>query len=104
MEKQSAFDILINNLNDLGFKAESYKSFKTFLTLDNDKFQHTEFVWCDLTGLIYFFAFDSFGAKVIVLPHSQDYIAQLNYLRKLSIKFIKKIGLILFIGKRKRQV
>jgi len=63
MEEKSAFDILIENLIDLGFTPESNASYKPFTQPGSDRFLNTKYVYCTLSDSIYFYASDSFGAS-----------------------------------------
>jgi len=63
MQEKSAFDILIENLTELGLEPESNRSDKAFFMSTSDRILSVKYVGCKLSDSIYFFAVDSYGTK-----------------------------------------
>ena len=102
MEEISAFDILIENLEDLGFEPQSNKSNKTFIIPGNERFLNSKYVLCTIADSIYFFASDSFGT----VAHSSSTFAGLYSSIKLPFmaeyKVFKKDWVDFIYRKRKK--
>ena len=64
MQEKSAFDILIENLIDLGLDPESNRTDKTFFMSTSDRALSVKYVGCQLSDSIYFFAVDYYGTRV----------------------------------------
>lgn len=62
MEK-SAFDVLMENLIELGFEAESSASSKHFIYSGSGSMLNSKYVFAALSDSMCFFASDSFGSK-----------------------------------------
>ena len=64
MQEKSAFDILIENLIELGLEPESNRSDKTFFMSTTDRALSAKYVGCKLSDSVYFFAVDYYGTRV----------------------------------------
>lgn len=108
MEEKSAFDILTDNLKELGYEPQANVNNRMFIIPD-DRISNKKFVAAELPNSIYFLATDSFTNKaqssttftglytVIDLPeeaqckiHPKDWVGSLLLMKKKKIG-VKKI-------------
>ena len=102
MEEISAFDILIDNLIDLGYKPEASTSNKNFIIPGNDRFLNRKYVTCALSDNIFFLASDSYGAKAHTSSTFTGLYSTINLQSEVEYKVVKKNWLDFIYTKRKR--
>ena len=102
MEELSAFDILVENLIDLGYKPETNISNRNFITSGNDRFLNSKYVLCLLSDNIFFLASDSFGTKAHSSSTFTGLYSTVNLRREIEYKVVKKDWIDFFYLKKKR--
>ena len=100
MKERSAFDILIENLVDLGYKPETSVSHKTFVNPTN-RFLNQKYVLCSLPNNIFFLASDYFGTSVGSSTFTGLY-SSINLHCDAEYKVMKKDWLDFIYRKRKK--
>lgn len=62
MEEKSAFDILVENLTDLGLNPDTHQNYRSFIVPGSDRLLNTKYVAATFESL-FFFAYDSYGTR-----------------------------------------
>lgn len=102
MEERSAFDILIENLVDLGYQPETNASNKIFILPGKDRVLNAKFVLCELSENLYFFASDSFGTKAYTSSTFTGIYSSIDLPEDAEYKVIKREWLHFIYRNRKK--
>lgn len=90
MKEKSAFDILVENLIDLGYEPETNISNRTFIIPGKDRLLNTKFIVCMLSDSIYFLASDSYGTRTFSSSTYTGLYSTIELPENIEYKIIKK--------------
>jgi len=102
MKELSAFDILTENLVDLGYKPEAYISNKNFIVPGRDRFLNRKYVICPLSDNIFFIASDSYGTSAHSSSTFTGLYSTINLQSEIEYKVVKKNWFDFLYTKRKK--
>lgn len=102
MEEKSAFDILADNLKELGYEAQTNVNNQMFI-IPNDRISSKKFVVAKLTNSIYFLATDAFTNKAQSSTTFTGLYAEIDLPEEAQCKIHPKdwLGSLLLMKKKK---
>lgn len=90
MNEKSGFEILVENLIDLGYNPETNASKKIYIIPGRDRMSNAKFVLCKLSENIYLFASDSYGTRAYSSSTFTGLYSTIELPEEIEYKIVKK--------------